>query len=129
VLEFVGDVFKIGLQGGPVGGMAVHGSMMIVTFGDGSIASVDISAGQPMSNGDAQNATGYANDHLPNGVAITADGHFAIFGDASTVTTLEVSDIASGRLTATVVHDVGSAWNSANVALSPDDDARGCRHY
>jgi hypothetical protein len=120
-LGFVADVLAVGLNGGLVTGMALHGSMLIMTYGDGSIESFNISGGVPVSNGDAQNSTGSAHNHLPNGVDITADGHFAIFGDASTVTTLEVSDISSGELTPTVVYHVGRSWNSGNVRLSPDE--------
>jgi hypothetical protein len=120
-LAFVGDVFTVGLNAGVVGGMVVHGSIMVVTYGDGSIASFNIAGGLPVSNGDAQNSTGFANDHVPNGVDITADGHYAIFGDASTVTTLEVSDISSGELTPTIAYDVGKSWNSGNLRLTPDE--------
>jgi len=121
MLGFVGDVFAVGLNGGLVTGMAIHGSMMVMTYGDGSIESFNISGGVPVSNGDAQNSTGSAHDHVPNGVDITADGHYAIFGDASTVTTVEVSDISSGQLTPTVAYHVGRSWNSGNVRLSPDE--------
>ena len=120
-LSFVSDVFTVGLNSGLVGGMAIHGSTMIVTYGDGSIESFNLSSGVPVSNGDAQNSTGSVNDHFPNGVDITADGHYAIFGDASTVTTVEVSDISSGKLTATVPYTLGSSWNSGNVRLAPDE--------
>lgn len=120
-LGFVGDVFAVGLNGGLVQGMAIHGSMMVMTYGDGSIESFNLSGGVPVSNGDAQNSTGSAHAHLPNGVDITADGHYAIFGDASTVTTVEVSDISSGQLTPTVAYRVGRSWNSSNVRLSPDE--------
>jgi len=121
VLDFVSDLLAVGLNSGLVTGMALHGSMMVVTYGDGSIESFNIAGGAPVSNGDAQNSTGSAEDHLPNGVDITADGHFAIFGDASTVTTLEVSDISSGKLTPTVAYDLGTSWNSGNVRLTPDE--------
>lgn len=121
MLSFVGDVSTVGLNSGVVGPLAIHGSTMVVTYGDGSIESFNIAAGVPVSNGDAQNSSGFANDHLPNGVDITADGHYAIFGDASTVTTLEVSDISSGKLTPTIAYDVGKSWNSGNVRLTPDE--------
>jgi hypothetical protein len=121
LLAFVGDVSALGLNSGVVGGMAIHGSTMVVTYGDGSIESFNIAAGVPVSNGDAQNSSGFANDHVPNGVDITADGHFAIFGDASTVSTLEVSDISSGKLASTIAYDVGKSWNSGNVRLTPDE--------
>lgn len=119
-LAFVGDVFAAGLGGGVVDGMAIHGNMMVVTYGDGSIESFDISGGVPVSNGDQQYSTGSADDHLPNGVTITGDGHYAIFGDASTRTAVEVSDISSGKLTATISYALGGAWNSGSVRLSPD---------
>jgi hypothetical protein len=65
-------------------------------------------------------STGFGSYDLPNGVAITKDGHYAIFGDASTVTTVEVSDISSGKLTPTMGYVLGKTWNSRNVRLSPD---------
>jgi len=101
--------------------MAIHGATMIATYGDGSIESFNISAGIPVANGDAQNSAGVGHDHLPNGLDITSDGHYAIFGDASTVTTLEVSDISLGELTPTVAYDLGAAWNSGTVRLSPNE--------
>jgi 6-phosphogluconolactonase (cycloisomerase 2 family) len=119
-LQFMADIAPIGKHLGNVKGMAVHGNLMIVTYGDGSIESFNISAGTPVSNGDLQNATGYTTDRYPNGVDITPDGHYAIFGDMSTTTTVEVSDISSGKLTKTVLYNLGSASNSTNVYLSPD---------
>ena len=120
-LAFVGDVFTVGLNSGVVGAVAIHGPTMVVTYGDGSIESFNITGGVPVSNGDAQNSSGFTNDHVPNGVDITADGHYAIFADASTVTTLEVSDISSGKLTPTIAYDAGSSWNSGNARLTPDE--------
>ncbi len=120
-LSFLGDLFTVGLNGGLVGGMAVHGNMMVVTYGDGSIESFDLSGGVPVSHGDAQVSTGAANGHYPNGIDITADGNFAIFGDASTITTLEVSDISTGKLAPTTAYDLGQGWNSGKVRLSPDE--------
>ena len=121
MLSFVSDLFTAGLNGGVVDGMAIHGDMMVVTYGDGSIQSFNISEGAPVSNGDQQNSTGANDDHRPNGIDITSDGHYAIFGDASTVTTVEVSDISSGKLAPTVVYYLAPAWNSGNVRLSPDE--------
>ncbi|MGC9951107.1 MAG: beta-propeller fold lactonase family protein [Bryobacteraceae bacterium] len=120
-LSFVGDVFAAGLNGGVVDGMAIHGDIMVITYGDGSIESFDISGGVPVSNGDQQDSTGSSDDHLPNSVAIAQDGHYAVFGDASTRTTVEVSDISSGKLAPTVAYDLGPGWNSGNVRLSPDE--------
>jgi hypothetical protein len=120
-LNFLGDISPLGLQSGNVKGRAIHGNMLIVTYGDGSIESFNISAGIPVSNGDLQNATGYAKDYFPTGVDITQDGHFAVFGDQSSTTDVEVSDISSGKLTQTVLYNVGTAGNSASVYLSPDE--------
>jgi DNA-binding beta-propeller fold protein YncE len=120
-LHFVGDVHAQGLKGGLVEGMAIHGNMLVAAYGDGSIESFDISGGLPVSHGDARLSTGAGDGHWPGAVDITRDGHYAIFGDASTVTTVEVSDIASGKLSATAVYSLGTAWNSGSVRLSPDE--------
>ena len=85
-LKFVGDITVGGLQGGTIDGMVIHGNMMVVTYGDGSIESFDISAGVPVSNGDEQNSTGSRGGNTyPNGIDITQDGHYAIFGDTAHV--------------------------------------------
>jgi 6-phosphogluconolactonase (cycloisomerase 2 family) len=120
-LSFVSDLFTVGLSGGTVGGMAIHGSTMVVTYGDGSVASFNIAAGTPVANNDAENSSSSSSDHRPNGVVISADGHYAIFGDASTIATIEVSDISSGKLKPTIAYNVGQGWNSSNVQLSPDN--------
>jgi hypothetical protein len=120
-LHFLGDISPLGLQSGNVKGMALHENMLVLAYGDGSIESYDASAGIPVSNGDLQNATGYAKDLFPVGVDITQDGHYAIFGDQSTYTNVEVSDISSGKLTQTKLYNLGNAGNSASVYLSPDE--------
>src|SRR5579863_6741876 len=121
-LTFVGDTSVGGLQGGVIDGMVIHGSIMVVTYGDGSIESFNISAGTPVSNGDEQNSTGSRGGNTyPNGIDITQDGHYAIFGDTSTSTVVEVSDISSGKLTPTVVYRLGSGISSSNIMLSPDE--------
>lgn len=120
-LNFLGDISPLGLQAGNVKGMATHGNLMIVTYGDGSIESFNISAGIPVSNGDLQNATGYASSRYPTGIDITEDGHFAIFGDQASTAAVEVSDISSGQLTQTVLYNAGPAGNSASIFLSPDE--------
>jgi sugar lactone lactonase YvrE len=123
-LTFINDVSVAGLQGGFVTGMAVHEKMMVVTYGDGSIESFDISSGTPVSNGDEQNSTGYDTSQgasYPNGVEVTKDGHYALFGDTSTATLVEVSDISAGRLSKTTVYTLGRAINSSNILLSPDE--------
>ena len=121
-IKFVGDITVGGLQGGVIDGMAIHGNMMVVTYGDGSIQSFNISAGVPVSNGDEQNSTGSRRGNTyPSGIDITQDGHYAIFGDTSPFTIVEVSDISSGKLTPTVVYRLGNALNSSNILLSPDE--------
>jgi 6-phosphogluconolactonase (cycloisomerase 2 family) len=121
-IKFVGDINVGGLQGGIVDGMAVHGKMLVVTYGDGSIESFNISAGVPVSNGDKQNSTGSSGGNsYPSGIDITQDGHYALFGDTSTSSLVEVSDISSGKLTKTVVYQVGNGISSSNIMLSPDE--------
>lgn len=123
-LTFVNDVSVSGLQGGIIDGMAVHGNMLVATYGDGSIESFNISAGTPVSNGDKQNSTAYLKSsgvNYPNGIEITKNGHYAIFADTSTSTVVEVSDISSGNLGRTVAFALGSARNSGNILLSPDE--------
>ncbi len=121
-LTFVNDVTVGGLQGGIIDGMAVHGNMMIATYGDGSIESFDLTTGTPVSNGDKQNSTdSVTGASYPNGIDITQDGHFAIFGDTSTSSVIEVSDISSGKLAATAVYSFPTSISSSNVLLSPDE--------
>lgn len=123
-LQFLSDISPAGLNGGTTKGMALYGNLLVVTYGDGSIQSFDISGGVPVANVDEQNATGFASDDYPDGVDITQDGHYAIFGDASSAGAVEVSDISSGQLTHTVFYSVSagisSGFNSNNVRLSPD---------
>jgi Lactonase, 7-bladed beta-propeller len=122
-ISFVGDTAVKGLQGGLIDGMALHGDILVVTYGDGSIESFDISGGKPVSNGDEQNSTGSRENHdtYPTAVDITQDGHYALFGDTSTSTVVEVSDISSGKLTPTLVYHLGKGISSSNILLSPDE--------
>ena len=123
-LAFVNDVSVSGLQHGIVASMAIHGKIMIAAYGDGSIESFDISNGTPVSNGDKQNTTAFVTSQgasYPNGIDITKDGHYALFGDTSTASLVEVSDISSGKLTKTVRYSLGSGINSSNIMLSPDE--------
>ena len=121
-IKFIGDITVSGLQGGIIDGMVIHGNIMVVTYGDGSIESFNVSAGVPVSNGDEQNSTGSRTGNTyPSGVDITQDGHYAIFGDTSPFTIVEVSDISSGKLKPTVVYRLGNEINSSNILLSPDE--------
>jgi hypothetical protein len=128
-LKFLKDVVAVGLGGGAPDGMAIHGKLLVVAYADGSIQSFNISQGAPVSNGDEQNSTGYNTNLRPAAVDITSDGHYAIFGDVpvkAKYTTIEVSDISSGKLTTTTVYggydgSLGTGLNSSNVELSPDE--------
>jgi hypothetical protein len=123
-LSFVNDVSVGGLGGGLINGMAIHGNLMIATYTDGSIQSFNIAGGTPVANGDEQYSTATLSSQdatYPNSIDITRDGHYAIFGDTSTSQVVEVSDIASGELTPTVVYTSKTSINSSNVMLSPDE--------
>lgn len=120
-LNYLGEISPLGKNSGNVKGMAVHGNVLVVAYGDGSIESFNVSSGIPVSNGDLQFATGYFSSRYPAGVDITRDGHFAIFGDQSNTTTVEVSDISSGKLAKTVLYNVAAAGDAASIFLSPDE--------
>lgn len=123
-LSFVGDVTVGGLQGGVIDGMAVHGDMLVATYGDGSMESFNVASGMPVSNGDKQNSTAAISSQgatYPSAIDITQDGHYAIFGDTSMSVSVEVSDISSGQLTATKVYHSAISINASNIMLSPDE--------
>jgi 6-phosphogluconolactonase (cycloisomerase 2 family) len=128
-LTFLGSIPAVGLQGGSVAGMAVNSQLLVVAYGDGSIQSFNVSGGMPVPNNDLQNSNGYggsaviapnATGNLPSGVDITQDGRFAIFGDISAATTLEVASLQGGRLGKTKVYRVGESTDAGFVRLSPD---------
>jgi hypothetical protein len=119
-LKFLGDVDAIGLGFGAAGPMAIHGNLLVVAYGDSTIESFDISNGLPAPNGDRQLSTASKNGDLPSGVEITQDGHYALFGDVSANATVEVSDISSGELTATVPYSLGTG-DADSIRLSPDE--------
>ncbi len=127
-LTFLGDVAVTPLNNGWVAGMALNGNILVVTYIDGSIQSFNTANGLPVSNNDEQYSTGSAQQYFPDGVDITQDGHYAIFGDAAITTAIEVSDISSGKLAPTVFYPLGEATrsiapvvNSSTVRLSPDE--------
>jgi len=127
-LTFVNDVSAVGLNDGFPHGMAAKGPMLVIAYGDGSIESFNISGDSPVSNNDLQLSTGFIKDgEFPDGVDITKDGHYAIFGDASGgFSEVEVSDISSGKLATTVKYGgpgggLGSGLGANNVWLSPDE--------
>lgn len=124
LLTFVGDLTVVGLKGGFVDAMAVHGNTLITTYGDGSIESFDISGGIPVSHGDKQFSTAANISQgatYPSSIDITRDGRFAIFGDTSTLMAVEVSDISSGKLAKTVAYQSAGTISASNILLSPDE--------
>ena len=123
-LTFIGDTSVIGLHGGVINGMAIHGAMLITSYTDGSIESFTISGGTPISNGDEQLSTATVTSQdatYANAIDITKDGHYAIFGDTSTALSVEVSDISSGKLTKTTIYKSTASISSSNILLSPDE--------
>jgi len=134
-LSFVNDTNVAGLNGGAIYAIAANANILIVTFGDGSMQSFNVSGGVPISNNDEQNSSGYIADfnNLPAGIDITQDGRYAIFGDGAIYTTVEVSDLSSGKLGATRFYQLGASATavsaisvlpgvgSSNVRLSPDE--------
>jgi hypothetical protein len=124
-LTFLGDVSASGLNYpySGVNSMALHGGILVVTYGEGSIQSFNISAGLPVSNGDEQDASGHSYGYAPVGVDISKNGQYAVFGDVGGVVAVETSDIYSGKLTPTVFYDnLGAGTGSTAVRLSPNDD-------
>lgn len=119
-LKFLGDIDALGLGFGAAGPMAIHGNLLVVGYGDSTIESFDISNGVPVPNGDRQLSTASKDGDLPSGVEITQDGHYALFGDVSANATVEVSDISSGKLTATVPYSLG-VGDADTIRLSPDE--------
>jgi len=132
-LVYLGSVSAQGLNGGAPLGLASHGNIMVVTYGDGSIESFNIQGAVPVSNGDLQLSTGYTdgNGGSAAGVQITSDGHYAIFADATgSFTEAEVSNISSGKLTTTIDYggqnavngSLGAGQNSNFAWLSPNEE-------
>jgi 6-phosphogluconolactonase (cycloisomerase 2 family) len=120
-LRFMTDTPASGLGGGATDGMKTNGNILVVAYVDGSIESFNIASGVPVSNGDKQYSTGFNLGYGdPAGVDISQDGHWAIFGDATGGSAVEVSDISGGSLSPTVAYQFSSGLNSNNVLLSPD---------
>lgn len=123
-LMFLNDTPVVGLNSGVINAMATNGSLMVVSFTDGSIESFNIANGTPVSNGDAQLSTATVESQdatYPNQIVITSDGQFAIFGDTSTSVVLEVANISAGTLSPTLVYASAKSISSSNIVLSPDE--------
>jgi hypothetical protein len=122
-LTFLGDVDAVGLNNGSPVDMKAHGNILVMSFSDGSIGSFNLAKGVPVSDGDLQLSTGNKQENnLPQGVDISANGKYAVFGGTITPAVVEVSDISSGKLAPTVVFSgVGTGYGSQAIWLSPDD--------
>lgn len=120
-LQFVSDISAVGLAGGTIQGMKAGRKKLVVTYTDGSIESFNIANGVPVPNGDLQYSTAHQQSgYNPSAIDITADGHYAIFGDRGD--TVEVSDISSGQLAPTVVYSgVATGDVVGGLALSPNE--------
>jgi len=124
-LTFIGDTPAVGIRNGGPDGIRVDptGNILVVTFNEGTIASYNVSSGLAVSNGDAQLSTcNLTIGTDPSGVDLTADSKFAIFGQFSNHTDVDVSPIVGGKLTTTACYpNVGTGGSSDNVWLSPDE--------
>jgi hypothetical protein len=122
-LTWVSSTTAVGSSGAsPVQGLAVSPTgphVVVASYGDGSIQSFKISGGTLIPK-PLLNSTGYTNQAaLPEGVDITKNGKFAVFGDNQPFgTEVEVAKIlTSGALAATV--DYGGPANASGVNLGP----------
>jgi len=122
-----------GKNGGSPTGIAVHNNILVVSYGDGSVQSFDVTHGIPVPNHDLQNSRGFAGPvpgitsplgNIPNGVDISQDGRWAIFGDTSTLSLVELSSLfsfAHAQLNSTTPnYTLGNKVDAGNVHLSPD---------
>ena len=133
LLSFATQIPAIGASGGSIDGMSESRNFrnLVVAYADGSVQSF-ITPGYGITPACATPTitTGFVdgNGGLAAGVDITRDGNYAIFGDASAMTEVEVIQlpIACGITTVdyggTIVASgvfLGSGVNSNNVWISP----------
>lgn len=132
-LTFLQDVPAAGKNSGGPTGIAVNNNILVVTYGDGSIQSFDVTNGIPTPNHDLQNSLGFSGPvtglnsplgNIPNGVDLSQDGRWAIFGDTSTLSLIEVSSLftfAHEQLARTrTFYTLGTSVDAGDVRLSPD---------
>ncbi len=132
-LTFLQDIPAVGKNGGGPTGMSVRNNILVVTYGDGSIQSFDVTNGIPTANNDLQYSLGYAGPvtglnsplgNVPNGTDISQDGHWAIFGDTSTLSLVEVSSLFTFAHTQLArsrpFYTLGTNVDAGTVRLSPD---------
>jgi hypothetical protein len=132
-LTYLQSIPAAGVNGGSPTGIAVRNNILVVTYGDGSTQSFDVTNGIPVPNNDRRNSRGFAGPvtglnqplgNIPNGVDISKDGKWAIFGDTSTLSLVEVSSLfsfAHTQLAPTrAFYTLGNNVDAATVRLSPD---------
>ena len=132
-LTYLQSVPAPGVNGGSPTGIAVRNNILVVTYGDGSTQSFDVTNGIPVPNNDRRNSRGFAGPttglnqplgNIPNGVDISKDGKWAIFGDTSTLSLVEVSSLfsfAHTQLAPTrTFYTLGNNVDAGDVRLSPD---------
>jgi len=132
-LTYLQSVSAAGKNGGSPTGIAVHNNILVVSYGDGSIQSFDVTHGIPVPNNDLQNSLGFAGPvtglnsplgNIPNGVDISQDGRWAFFGDTSTLSLVELSSLitfAHTQLARTrPFYTLGNNTDAGDVHLSPD---------
>jgi hypothetical protein len=132
-LTYLQSLPAVGKNGGSPTGIAVRNNILVVSYGDGSIQSFDVTNGVPVPNNDLQNSLGFAGPvtglnnpvgNIPNGVDISQDGRWAIFGDTSTLSLVEVSSLISFAHTqlarTRAFYTLGTSVDAGDVHLSPD---------
>jgi hypothetical protein len=121
-LKRLGEVITVGARDGLVDGMKVtpSGNALIVGYSDGSIGSYKINSNGALSLIGRYLVTDGGN---AGGVDITQNGKWALFGDATGGSQVEVAPIkVNGGLGPTVGYaGIGSGSNSNIVWLSPDE--------
>jgi len=132
-LTYLQSIPAAGKNGGAPTGMAANNNILVVSYGDGSIQSFDLTKGMPTPNHDLQNSLGFAGPatglnsplgNIPNGVDLSQDSRWAIFGDTSTLSLVEVSSLftlAHTQLARTrAYYNLGTNVDAGDVRLSPD---------
>ncbi len=132
-LTYLQSIPAAGVNGGSPTGIAVRNKLLVVSYGDGSTQSFDVTNGIPTPNNDRRNSRGFAGPatglnqplaNIPNGVDMSQDGRWAIFGDTSTLSLVEIAptfSIAHTQLGATrTYYTLGTNTDAGNVHLSPD---------
>lgn len=119
---WVSSTPAVGVSGAPLAALAVSAAgphIVIATYQDGSIQSFKVSGGTLIPLAAPFVSTGFSTQGgVPDGIDITANGRYAIFGDRNGIAEVEVSRInPTGTLTPTV--DYGGPANASGIVLAP----------